>query len=138
VGRDLAGVGAGGGGGAREGVVLAASLECSPRNRANATETKSNHPPSPHRRAKELIRSLLAVNPHHRPSAAQCLDHPWLRAPGAAAGAGGGAPLAGAQARLKQAYAASLGGEGFAAAMAAGREAEVAAAAAQGGGAGGG
>jgi hypothetical protein len=68
-----------------------------------------------------LITALLAVDPHHRPTAAQCLQHPWLRADECSA-----APLAGAHARLRQAYAESMGKEGFAAAMAAGAGGEEA------------
>lgn len=84
------------------------------------------------RRAKDLIRQLLAVDPHHRPGATECLAHPWVgaaaaAAAGAAAGAGAGAShaLVDAQARLRHAYAVSAGREGFAAAMAAGKDAAV-------------
>jgi len=107
-------------------------------------DNQRNRPLPPHtnaNRAKELIRNLIAVNPHHRPSASQCLNHPWVQgAGGEAAGGGtlGGAEplLTGAHARLKEAYAVSLGGGDFAAAMAAAREAEAAAAEAAAGGAG--
>ena len=44
--------------------------------------------------AKDLVKSLLEVHPHLRPTAAQCLVHPWfqklLSASGAAPAAGGG------------------------------------------------
>ncbi|GBF97717.1 hypothetical protein Rsub_10881 [Raphidocelis subcapitata] len=80
--------------------------------------------------AKDLISRLLAVDPAARPTASECLGHPWLRGGGEGGGPGTGAggQLPGAQGRLRQAYAASLRGESFAAAMAAGREAEAAAA----------
>ncbi|KAI8469504.1 MAG: kinase-like domain-containing protein [Monoraphidium minutum] len=84
--------------------------------------------------AKDLIRQLLAVDPHVRPTATQCLQHPWMRAAAAAAeaaaggaggggGGGGGEPLAGAHARLRQAYEVSRGREGFVTAKVAGRDA---------------
>lgn len=67
--------------------------------------------------AKGLIQQLLSVDSHHRPTATQCLQHDWIKA-----GDCPSEPLVGAHARLKQAYAISLGGEGFTAAMAAGRD----------------
>ena len=88
-------------------------------------------------RAKELIRNLLSVDPHQRLTAGQCLRHPWVTGPrnsivpaissaaGSAAGREEGPLLVGAHARLQQAYTASLGGSGFAAAMAASRVAGV-------------
>jgi hypothetical protein len=79
------------------------------------------------RSAKDLISRLLAVDPSARPTASDCLGHPWLRGGGCPGVAGAGGKLPGTQERLRNAYAATLRGESFAAAIAAGREAAAAA-----------
>lgn len=120
------------------------SSSCSHETEIHTHKHTTQHNTHTPRRAKSLITALLMVDPRQRLTAAQCLQHPWLAqgaptpraADGGAGGAslrpgvaGGGSPegaggggevlLSEAHARLKEAYARSLGGEGFAAAMAA-------------------